>query len=86
MSSVAIGLGFQAIFRDAEPTWLAKSTATLFIAIGVIIFAGAYVSSRKVLARLQAHEIEPLPRRHLALVCSALIAGSVVVGVILWLL
>jgi putative membrane protein len=84
MSSVAIGLGFQAIFRNSDPVWVAKAAATLFIGIGAVIFVNAYRASRKVLARLDAHEAEPISRRHLAFMCGGLLVGSMALAAIIW--
>ena len=42
LASVGLGLGFQAIFRATEPTWAAKSVATIFICIGIFIFWAAW--------------------------------------------
>lgn len=86
LSSLAIGLGFQAIFGDTDPTWAAKFGATLFIAIGIVIFFVAYRSATSRLAKLDAHELDPLGRKRLGAICSLCIIGSVVLDAILWLL
>lgn len=36
-ASIGLGLGFQAIFKTTEPTWVAKAIASLFICLGIWI-------------------------------------------------
>lgn len=36
-ASIGLGLGFQAIFKSAEPTWVPKCVATLFILLGIAL-------------------------------------------------
>lgn len=84
LSSIAIGLGFQALFRHTEPTWVARAAATLFVLVGIFIFASAYHSSRKVLSRLDAQDAEPVLRKHLLAICGSLMAGAIAILLILW--
>lgn len=37
LACIGVGLGFQAIFRSVEPTWVAKLIATMMILLGVYI-------------------------------------------------
>ncbi len=37
LACIGVGLGFQAIFRSVEPTWVAKLIASLIILLGVYI-------------------------------------------------
>jgi putative membrane protein len=36
-ASIGLGLGFQALFKSAEPTWVPKCVATLFILLGIFL-------------------------------------------------
>lgn len=86
LASVGLGLGFQAIFRATDPTWAAKAVATLFLAIGVFIFWAAWRNAGAVRARLEAHAAQPLPASRLGMVTVFFIAGTIALGVVLWVL
>lgn len=86
LAAVGVGLGFQAIFRSAEPTWLAKGAATIFVCIGVFIFITAYRTSHKTLERLNSHATDPVGNKWLLWIVSFFACGSVLLIAILWLL
>lgn len=41
MASIGIGIGFHALFRPIEPTWVAKAIATLFFLLAVFLVKAA---------------------------------------------
>lgn len=84
LSSVAVGLGIQAIFGKAEPLWLAKATASGFIVIGIVIFVLARQASKRLVERLSAHAAEPLSGVQMDLVGALFSVVSVVLAAILW--
>lgn len=86
LAAVGMGLAFNAIFRATEPTWLAKSVATVFVAIGVFIFWNAWRHACRVKARLESHAAEPLPTSRLGIITGVFIFGSVALGAVLWIL
>ncbi len=86
LSSVAIGLGFQALFRHYDPTWVAKIGASVFILIGLIIFYNAYRSASIVLSRMKAHDSEPQSKQRVGLLALLFSIGTLFVGTILWLI
>lgn len=86
LGSVGIGLAFQAVFSAAEPTWLAKSAASVFIAIGVLIFFAAKQNSKRMLERLNAHTAEPVSPSRLDSIAWLLIVGAALTLVVLWLI
>ena len=54
MASIGIGIGFGALFKPAEPTWVTKSIATLFISLGILLVIAAERRARGVHERLTA--------------------------------
>lgn len=86
LASAGLGLGFNAVFKQVEPTWLAKSVATIFIAISILIFLAAFRSARSVIARMDCHTVEPIKARHLSVITLLFIAGDLALGVVLWIL
>lgn len=86
LASAGLGLGFNAIFRAAEPTWLAKSVASIFILISIFIFWGAWRHACKVKGRLDAHAASPLPQNRLGVITGFFVFGTFALGVVLWIL
>ena len=86
MASVAIGIGFNALFRATEPTWLAKLAATFFLLIGIGIIHRARVGACETDNRLRRHEVSSFTTRNFLWTSRALIAAVILSGVILWLL
>jgi putative membrane protein len=86
MGSLALALGLQALFREAEPTWIAKAVATVFVVIGIVIFWSARLNAHDVIKRLDSHSADPVSGTHLSWISAALTTGAVLVGVVLWIL
>ena len=57
-AAIAVGIGFQALFGELDPPWLAKAIATLFILLGLSIAFTAERRACRTFARLSTHEIE----------------------------
>lgn len=86
LASLGVGLGFRALFQAFDPTWIAKSIASIFVIIGIVIFAAAYQSAARLANRLDPHSAEPASRRRMRIISASMITGSAGLGVVLWLL
>ena len=86
LASCGVGLGFHAIFGRSEPVWLAKSGATLFVVVALLIFFGAWRSARRVHDRLDDHAADPVERGDLGRLAALLSLGALVLAILLWLL
>ncbi|WP_425408048.1 YidH family protein [Hyphococcus sp.] len=86
LASAGLGLGFNAIFRATEPTWLAKVVASVFIALSMFIFWSAWRQAAKIRGRLDSHKSSPLPKSRLGFMTGFFIFGSFSLGVVLWIL
>ncbi|MGB3624535.1 MAG: DUF202 domain-containing protein [Henriciella sp.] len=86
LASAGLGLGFQAIFRVVEPTWLAKSGASLFLAIAVIVFWLAQGKASNLADRMDSHAATPMGHSNFRLIAFLFIAGTITLGVTLWFL
>lgn len=86
LAACGIGLGFHAIFGKTEPTWLAKSVATLFVLIALVIFYTAHRSACRLHERLDGHAANPVERGNLGLLAGLFSIGAVALVVVLWLL
>ncbi len=86
MGALGIAIGLQAVFGAMDPTWVAKSAASVFVVISLIMFVSAYRASVNMYKRLDAHTAEPVSRRHLSVITVLMCLGSVVSGAVLWMI
>lgn len=86
MAAIAIAVGLRAVFDEAEPTWLPKLVATVFIAAALMIFWSAWKNSKQGHERLDTHDAEEQDTRTFAVLASVFSVGAVLVGGILWTL
>lgn len=84
VASAALGLGFQAIFRAVEPTWIAKLGASIFILIAIAVFYLAYRKSCQLARRMDAHTAEPLSHIEFGMIALMFSGGALLLGVMLW--
>ncbi|WP_299813907.1 DUF202 domain-containing protein [uncultured Jannaschia sp.] len=86
MTSIAIAVGLRAIFREADPTWLPKLVATIFIGVAIIIFWTARRNASKAQGRLKAHRAEMQPTRIFTIMAILFTLASLATGWVLWAL
>jgi len=86
MASVALAIGLRAVFGAFEPTWVAKSVASIFIVLGVFIFWAAQSSAGHTLRRLHDNQAHAQPLKRMQVIAVILAAGALGTGAILWAL
>ncbi|MFD0916495.1 YidH family protein [Pseudahrensia aquimaris] len=86
MASLGIAIAMQAIFGEVEPRWFAKAGATVFILVGLLIFYAGWKNAKAMVARLDAHTAEPVSRSHLSVVAGMMALGSIIAGIVLWMI
>lgn len=86
LAAVGIGLAFHAIFEKVEPAWVARAIASAFVVAGIVIFFVAERKACSVLSRMDAHEIEPIPRVNLRFVALTLSTGALLLLGAFWFL
>lgn len=86
LAALAVGIGFQALFRSMEPVWVPKALATLFVLISIFIFVTAERRGCRVVERLDTHEVRNAPRRDMRIMAAALSLGAAALIAALWLL
>ncbi|MGB5558997.1 MAG: DUF202 domain-containing protein [Paracoccaceae bacterium] len=84
MASLAVAIGLKAVFGEFDPTWLAKSVATIFVIAAVLIFIAAATSSRTAQKRIDAHSAEVQSHSRMTTLAILLSLGSICTGAILW--
>ena len=86
MASLAVAIGLKAVFGDFDPTWAAKSVATIFVVAAVYIFWAAHDAATKTLDRLNDHHANAQPNARMKTLAVIFSFASVAVGGILWML
>ncbi|MEH6830153.1 YidH family protein [Sulfitobacter sp.] len=86
MASVALAVGLRAVFASFEPTWIAKSVASIFIILAVFIFWAAQSSAAQTLSRLNDNNAHAQPHRRMLVISIILAIGALATGGILWAL
>lgn len=85
-ASVAIGLGFQALFLKMDPPWVPKAISTLFLLLGIFLFVAAERRACQVLKELSTHTVKEFTNRRLRVMTIAASAGVLALIVAMWTL
>lgn len=85
-ASVAIGLGFQALFLKMSPTWVPKSIATLFLLLAIFLFVAAERRACKVLDRLSTHDVKEFNNSRLRIMVVIATVGVLALIAAMWAL
>ncbi|MEM8851869.1 MAG: DUF202 domain-containing protein [Pseudomonadota bacterium] len=86
MAAIAIAVGLRAVFNEAEPTWIPKAVATLFILAALAIFYAAWKNSCHGQRRLDTHDTNEQDTRTFGLLSAMFSVGAVAVCAVLWTL
>ncbi|KIT14628.1 YidH family protein [Jannaschia aquimarina] len=86
MAAVALALGLRAVFRQAEPDWLPRAVALVFIAIAIGIFWAARSQACKAQRRLDTHDANAQPPKIFTVLSIVFSFAAVAVGYVLWTL
>lgn len=84
LGGVGVAIGLKAVFGEFDPTWAAKSVATAFLAISVVLYWSARNQARKTLKRLSSNDSSPMPTKNFTLLATLMTIATTLVGVILW--
>jgi putative membrane protein len=86
MAAIGIGLGFNALFRTLEPSWVPKAIATLFIGLGIFLILAAERRAHGVKRRLNAHSIETVQTLNLKTIAVAISGGGLSLIAAIWVI
>lgn len=84
MASIGIAVGFSALFRPVQPTWVAKAIATLFLLLAIFLIVAAERRASAVQTRLDAHNIHDLSTVNFRIMAVGLSLGAVALAAALW--
>jgi len=85
-AAIAVGIGFQALFGEFEPPWLAKAIATVFILAGGWLAISAERRTCRTLQKLSAHKVESAAAPNYRLLAYAVALGALILVAGLWIL
>jgi putative membrane protein len=85
-ASIAIGIGFNALFGKIDPIWLPKVIATGFLLLAIFIAVMAERRAAAVMRRLSAHVIETSAVMNLRILTALVTVGVLALVAGLWLL
>ena len=83
-ASIALGLGFNALFNKVEPAWVAKGIATLFILLGIFIIHKAQTRSLCVAEQNQEHTVNITDPGTFRIIAWSVMSGAVLLIVSIW--
>lgn len=84
LAAVAVGIGLKAVFGAVEPTWVAKSVATVFLVAAIVIFWSARRHARATHDRLNTHDANAQSIRNFTVLAVVLTIGALATGAVLW--
>lgn len=85
LASVAIGVGFHALFATFTPPWVPRAIATLFLLLAIAIIVLAERRAASVLARLSTHVVTTAKPMNLKALTAAVAIGSLALILAIWL-
>ena len=85
-AAIAVGIGFQALFGEFDPPWLARAIATLLILLGMTVAFTAERRACPTFARHWTHEIERPEMPNIRWMSWSIILGGVLLIAGLWIL
>ena len=85
MACLGIAIALQAVFGPTEPTWLARSAASIFVVTALAMIYATLRNSLKLIKRMQSHEAEPISKNYLKVIAAAMFLGCLATLYILWI-
>ncbi|MEP2775350.1 MAG: DUF202 domain-containing protein [Luteolibacter sp.] len=85
-ATIGLGLGFQALFRKAEPVWIPKGVATLFILLGILIIWLAARRAVRLLDKRSGTVVNLTSRRTFRIMAISVTIGALVLIASIWFL
>lgn len=86
LASVAIGVGFHAVFPAMEPPWVPKAIASAFLVLAIGIIISAERRAAAVMERLSPHVIETAKHMNLRVFAAAVSLGAAALIAAIWLI
>lgn len=85
LASVALGVGFHALFPTMQPTWLPRAIASAFLVIAILVIVLAERRAAAVMRRLNTHVVVTARAVNLRLFAVAVSLGAAALILAIWL-
>lgn len=85
-ASIGLGLGFQALFKSAEPSWIPKTIATLFILLGMLLITLAERRASNLLNERESNHVNLMSKKILKITVVAVSIGGAGLITSIWFL
>lgn len=86
LASVAIGVGFHALFPHIEPPWVPRLIATAFLLVAILVIISAASRAAAVMERLSAHVVLTARPMNLRIFAWSITLGSAALIAAIWLI
>lgn len=84
LAAMAVGIGFERLFPDIHPLWLARAGATLLVVLAMCMFATSFASYLQGRRRLHRESFPNIPMIAPALFATLSIAAAAVSLAVMW--
>lgn len=85
LACIAIGIGFERLFRELSPAWLPRAIATGFLLLAILVIVLAERRAATVLRRLSAHTVATARVMNLRLFMILVSSGAVALIAAIWI-
>jgi putative membrane protein len=85
-ASIAVGLGFQALFEMLKPPVVPKAIATAFLLIAIFVFVSAERRAAAMTKRFHPHEVKTFKLVNLRLITIAAVGATIALAAAIWIL
>jgi putative membrane protein len=84
LGSIALGVGFHALFQTMRPPWLPRAIATAFLLLAILVIVAAERRATAVIKRLDAHVVVTAKSVNLRALAIAVSLGAAALIVAIW--
>ena len=84
LASVALGVGFHALFPTMQPYWLPRAISTSFLLLAILVIVSAERRAAAVMRRLNVHVVITAKAMNLRLFAVAISVGAAALIVAIW--
>ena len=86
LGAIALGVGFNALFRSMEPDWIPRAIATAFLLLAIFVIIAAERRAAAVMERLGTHVVSKARPINLKLLAGVISFGSAALIASIWLI
>lgn len=85
-AAIGLGLGFQALFKRAEPVWVPKCVATLFILLGIMVIWLAERRAVNLVSERSGNHVDLTSHRTFLIMAVSVTLGGLALIASIWFL